>query len=102
VDSILSSFINGSGASKEYLQATSNDIINTNSKITGWEVNIQSPTSNVISFNIDDTFTLAAGVYRFYIGVQISDFVNADPVNISVVIKDTTTCAEYFYFEFNN
>lgn len=40
VDNTLANFINQSGASKQYLQATSNVPITTSGRITNWNVNI--------------------------------------------------------------
>ena len=100
VDDILSAFVMNSGVSKEFLQAVSTTSRNTDGRITGWNVNVQSETQTRINTGSNDTFNVIAGVYRFYLGMKITEFQTSGLINVAIKIRDVNTLQEYMVFDF--
>lgn len=61
----------------------------TDGRITGWNSVVVSSTSERIVHNIDDTFSLDAGVYKFFLCIKIKEFMATGIYNVSVVIRDS-------------
>ena len=83
------------------MEVVSNIPLNVNGRITGWTNVVISPTSDRILHNIDDTFSLSAGVYRFFLCIKIKEFLATGLYSVSVVVRDSDDQTSYVTFDFS-